>query len=69
MSGSDVLRYLKKTKKNIPVLMVSGREEPELISEMIKLGVHKYLKKDEQLLATLKDYFTSNYGTKNLAAI
>ncbi len=60
MSGREVLKYLRNNNFNIPVVMVSGREEDELINEVYKLGAKKYFKKDEFLFKNLKEYLKTN---------
>jgi len=62
MSGSDVLRYLKNSKSKTPVIMVSGRDDEELIADVLSLGVHKYFRKDGMLFRNLKEYFKANYS-------
>ncbi|MBN2746648.1 MAG: response regulator [Bacteroidales bacterium] len=60
MSGREVLKYLQQNKFDIPVVMVSGREEEELINEVYTLGVRKYFIKDEFLFRNLKDFLNSS---------
>jgi len=68
MSGTDVLESLKKSKSNIPIIMVSGREDEELIAHVLSLGVHKYFRKDGKLFRNLKEYFRTNYSTEVTAS-
>ena len=68
MSGIDLLNHLQNTKQRIPFIMVSGEDDQEIISKVIKLGAMKYIKKDEMLVNHLKDYFESNYQKKALKA-
>jgi len=62
MSGTEVMKYLKAHNIKVPVIMVSGREDKELIANVISLGVHKYFKKDGMLVNKLKEYFSKNYS-------
>jgi DNA-binding NarL/FixJ family response regulator len=62
MSGTEVMKYLKAHNIKVPVIMVSGREDKELIANVISLGVHKYFKKDGMLVSKLKEYFSKNYS-------
>ena len=64
MSGTDVLMFLNENKVKIPVIMVSGRDDSELIANVLSLGVHKYFKKDGKLFQNLKRYFKDNYTEK-----
>jgi FixJ family two-component response regulator len=61
MSGTEVLKYLDENKIKIPVIMVSGSDNEAMISEVIQLGVIKFIRKDEMLCKNLKDYFRLNY--------
>lgn len=61
MSGTEVLRYLKENNLNIPVIMVSSRDDENLISEVVTLGVRKYIKKDDMLFKNIKEYFHKYY--------
>jgi hypothetical protein len=42
--------------------MVSGRDDEELIADVLSLGVHKYFRKDGMLFRNLKEYFKANYS-------
>lgn len=61
MSGTEVLTYLKNKNNKTPVIMVSGRDDEELIADVLSLGVRKYFKKDGDLFRNLKNYFKENY--------
>lgn len=61
MSGDKKARLLKKREKsrNIPVLLISSKEEVELLHMVVKSGANGFLKKPftaNQLLHTLKNY-------------
>ena len=39
--------------------MVSSRDDEDLIQSVVKLGVKKYIKKDNELQKNLKEYFSN----------
>lgn len=64
MSGDKKARLLKKRDKsrNIPVLLISSKEEVELLHMVAKSGANGFLKKPftaSQLLHTLKNFLPS----------
>jgi FixJ family two-component response regulator len=61
VSGSDVLKYLRKNEHQVPVVLISGSEENELIELVQNLGVKNFFKKDKRLYNHLRDYLQQNY--------
>ena len=63
MSGIEVLQRLKENEKDIKIIMVSGVEEPEVVTEAKRLGVlgfiHKPLVIDELEKIVLKELQTT----------
>ena len=56
MPGIDVLKSIKETKKT-PVIMLSGKDSPQLIENAKELGVEDFLPKpfrDEELVEKVK---------------
>jgi DNA-binding NtrC family response regulator len=47
MSGIDVLRKIKETHKEIPVIIVSGQEDVSTAVNLLKEGAYDYIVKDE----------------------
>lgn len=45
ISGEKVLEYIKGQDSDLPVIMVSGQENPTVAAELIKSGAHDYLTK------------------------
>ena len=45
ISGEKVLKYIKGQDADLPVIMVSGQEDPTVAAELIKNGAHDYLTK------------------------
>jgi DNA-binding response OmpR family regulator len=56
MSGIEVLKTIK-TEKNLPVIMLSGKDSPQLIESAREVGVDDFLPKpfrDEELVEKVK---------------
>jgi two-component system OmpR family response regulator len=56
MSGIDVLKTIKEDKK-LPVIMLSGKDAPQLIESAKEIGVDDFLPKpfrDEELVEKVK---------------
>lgn len=55
MDGHDFLKYIRDHKiTSVPVLMISGSNDPELKAESYKLGVYDFISKPEQTEVMLK---------------
>lgn len=58
MSGLDIIRTLRKSKKDMPILAISGFINDEVIGEVNSIENVKYLSKPflkEELLTAIKD--------------
>ena len=45
MSGLDLIKAIKKTKPDLPIIAMTGSPDPEIIDELSKLGVSNCLEK------------------------
>ena len=62
MNGLDVLKTIKNEKK-IPVIMLSGKDSPQLIESAKEIGVDDFLPKpfrDEELVEKVKTLAGNN---------
>ena len=56
MNGIDVLKKIKESKK-LPVIMLSGKDSPQLVENAKEAGVNDFLPKpfkDEELVEKVK---------------
>ena len=53
MTGLDTLKTLKKLEPKVPVIILSGQEDPLLIREFILNGAIKYIPKEDYFIDTL----------------
>ena len=49
MSGIEILRKIKATHKEIPVVIVSGQEDVSTAVNLLKEGAYDYIVKDENV--------------------
>ena len=53
MNGMEVLHKIKEMKPEIPVIMLSGQENGEIVLELARKGIDDYIIKDKNLLENL----------------
>lgn len=53
MTGLDVVKTIKKTNPGIPVIILSGNNDEDVISEFKNIGVEKYIVKDGYFIDNL----------------
>ncbi len=59
MTGLDVVKIIKNTNPNIPVVILSGNDNDQVISESIAAGVEKYIVKDGYFIDNLIECISS----------
>src|SRR6185503_8563677 len=63
MSGMEVLKKLRETHPQLPVLMLTGENDVQKVVEAIKLGAYDYLTKpfeNKRLLLTIQHAIEKN---------
>ncbi len=59
MNGLETLKELKKIKPELPVVIVSGQEDIGVVTELIKAGAYRYIRKNqdtsERLLEAIEE--------------
>ncbi len=53
MTGLDVVKMIKQTHPTIPVVILSGNDDDQVISEAKAVGVEKYIVKDGYFIDNL----------------
>ncbi len=64
MTGIEVARKLRKTHPNIKIMMLSSEVEPEIIYEILEIGVEGYLSKlavKEDLATAIQNVMIGNH--------
>lgn len=59
LNGKGILKKIKDISKDIPVIMLSGQEDGDVVLELARMGIKEYVIKDqsfiENLLAGIED--------------
>jgi two-component system, NtrC family, response regulator AtoC len=59
MNGLDTLKEIKKRKPELPVVIVSGQDDVGIVTELIKAGAFRYIRKNadtcERLLEAMEE--------------
>ena len=62
MSGLDTLKKIQTVNKNIPVIILSREKDKDTINKFIKLGVKKYVIKDDYFIDTLIETIEGHFS-------
>lgn len=52
-NGMDTLIEIRKINKNVPVVILTGQGDDELLSEFMENGANRYLTKDDYFIDSL----------------
>jgi two-component system, NtrC family, response regulator AtoC len=59
MNGLETLKAIKKKRPELPVVIVSGQDDVSIVTELIKAGAFRYIRKNrytcEQLLEAMEE--------------
>ncbi len=53
MSGLETLREIRKVNEEVPVVILTGQGDDELLSEFMESGANRYLTKDDFFIDSL----------------
>ena len=53
LNGLDTLKEIRKVNKNIPVVILTGQGDDELLTEFMENGANRYLTKDDFFIDSL----------------
>ena len=53
LNGLDTLKELRKIEKDIPVIILTGQGDDQLLSEFMENGANRYLTKDDFFIDSL----------------
>jgi len=53
MGGKEIFSLIRKLNKTIPVIILSGQDDGDVVLELARLGIEDYVIKDESLLENL----------------
>jgi CheY-like chemotaxis protein len=55
LGGLEILKEIRKTKPDVPVIILSGQDSGSAVLELIKLGIEAYIIKEENFVSKLKE--------------
>jgi len=53
LNGLDTLKEIRKVNKDIPVVILTGQGDDELLTEFMENGANRYLTKDDYFIDSL----------------
>ena len=53
LDGMDTLKEIRKVDKEVPVIILTGQGDEELLSEFMEQGANRYLTKDDFFIDSL----------------
>jgi len=53
LSGKEILQRIHKINKEIPVIMLSGQEDGDVVLELARIGIEDYVIKDKSFIDNL----------------
>ncbi len=60
LDGKDIFRKIKEASHDIPVIMLSGQEDGDVVLELARMGIKDYVIKDktfiDSLLTVVEEY-------------
>ena len=66
MNGMEVFDKIKAQKPDIPVIMLSGQENGEVVLELARKGIVDYIIKDNNLLDNLNTAIKEHFERQRL---
>ena len=55
MGGKEIFEKILAHSKKIPVIMLSGQEDGDVVLELARMGIEDYVIKDQLFIANLKE--------------
>ncbi len=53
MNGKEIFSIIRKFNESIPVIILSGQDDGDVVLEMARMGIEDYVIKDESLVDNL----------------
>jgi DNA-binding NtrC family response regulator len=65
-SGAELFEQIKSRNPNVPVIVISGQEDISIVLDLLKMGVHDYIIKDDNTKDILRNRLMNIRETSNL---
>lgn len=63
MNGLDIIREMRKTDKNVSIIVLSSQQDENLIPEFLKVGAKQYISKDDYFIDALIESIEAEVGS------
>ena len=65
MNGKEIFNRIRKIDKKVPIIMLSGQEDGEVVLELARMGIVDYVIKDDEFINNLKEVIKEVFDPDN----
>lgn len=65
MDGKEIFKRIRKINNEIPVIMLSGQEDGDVVLELARMGIVDYVIKDDSFIKNLKEVIKEIFEPDN----
>lgn len=65
MDGKEIFNKIREIDKKVPVIMLSGQEDGDVVLELARMGIVDYVIKDEEFINNLKEVIKEVFEPDN----
>ena len=65
MDGKEILEKILAFNKDIPVIMLSGQEDGDVVLELARMGIEDYVIKDQTFISNLKEVINDIFNPED----
>ncbi len=65
MDGKEIFNKIREIDKKVPVIMLSGQEDGDVVLELARMGIVDYVIKDEDFINNLKEVIKEVFDPDN----
>jgi len=65
MDGKEILEKILAYNKDIPVIMLSGQEDGDVVLELARMGIEDYVIKDQTFISNLKEVINDIFNPED----
>ena len=65
MDGKEILEKILAYNKDIPVIMLSGQEDGDVVLELARMGIEDYVIKDQTFISNIKELINDIFNPED----
>ena len=65
MDGKEIFNKIREIDKKVPIIMLSGQEDGEVVLELARMGIVDYVIKDDEFINNLKEVIREVFDPDN----